>query len=663
MSHQRIKKISDTTVALGEGTPGSGDKLALSPIYRNIRAKDQYASLEGAATLYESFKRSVHQYPTENFIGERKMENGRAGPYEFLTFKQVEAKSRNLHSALAKLGLKPKDKVGIYSHNVPEWMMTIQAANRYSLAIVPLYDSLGENAVEYTINHSETGVCFIHENKVKFLLKALPKLKTLKAVVVWGNPSKDVVENISKQGIKAFEFSEFCHSGEANPLEPSPPKPQDTACIMYTSGTTGNPKGVVLTHENIVTAVASLHAYVHQQKIEIARDDSVLSFLTLAHILGRVVEEFAVSCGAKIGYWQGDVKKLTDDVAALKPTLFVAVPRVLERIQQGIQGRLRSQSPVVQFAFQAAYSWKRFWMGWGWSASDASPLLDALMFNTLKKAFGGRVRFVVSGGAPLGRAVEEYCSTVLCCPVFQGYGLTETCGASWVALPKPGNSGTVGPPLACLEFRFQAAKELSYDPNGKPPQGEICIRGPSIFKGYYQDEEKTKEAFDDEGFFHTGDVGELTSSGCLKVIDRIKNMFKLAQGEYIAAEKLENAFQDCSLVEQVWVYGNSYENFLVGVAVPDKGELTKWAKSNGLSSDLKQLCNEPKAQQEVMEQLNATGKGKGLRGFEMLRAVHLEPTEFSVENDLMTPSFKLKRPQLQKHYQKLIDEMYKKAKK
>jgi long-chain acyl-CoA synthetase len=650
----------DVVVTLGQGSPQSGDKNALSPIYRNVAAKDGWPKLAGVTTLYELFEKSVNAYPTNKCLGWRPITDGKAGDYVWINYKQTQEKAATVSAAIRATGTKAGGKVGIYSANCPEWMLVIQACNRTSLIIVPLYDSLGESAVEYTVNHSETTIVFIESSKFAPLSKAIPSIKkNVKTVVYWGKATESDISGVKSEGVDVYSWDEFLKLGTSKPVEPVPPKSDSPATIMYTSGTTGNPKGVVLTHANVLATVLGMQTYVKESKLRYeAGEDNMLSYLTLAHIFGRVAEEFALSMGAHIGYWQGDVKKLTDDVAALKPSLFVAVPRVLERIQSGITAKLQQKSWLVRFVFNVAFKFKLWSINRGNAVDKAAPLLDSILFKTFKQAFGGRVRFIVSGGAPLATHVEKFLAVTLCAPVFQGYGLTETCGASFIALPRSGHSGTVGPPTASFELRFEGSEELGYDPLADPPRGEILVRGPQVFAGYYKDDEKTKESIDKDGWFHTGDVGELTHDGCLKVIDRIKNMFKLAQGEYIAVEKLESAYSETGIVEQIWVYGNSYESYLLAVVVPKERDLKSWASSAGVSGSFEEICKDPKAEKYICEEINKTGKKHNLRGFERIKAVILDTEQFTVENGLQTPSFKLKRPQLQKHYQKQIDKKY-----
>lgn len=302
---------------------------------------------------------------------------------------------------------------------------------------------------------------------------------------------------------------------------------------------------------------------------------------------------------------------------------------------------------AARVAFNFAFNYKLFLLRQGVPHSICGLGVDQIIFKNVKQALGGKVRYIVSGGAPLASHVEDFCNVCLA-PVLQGYGLTETCAASFIMLPDPRMAHTVGPPLAPTEFRFESVNELNYDATANPPKGEICIRGPMLFAGYYKDAEKTAAEFDSDGFFHTGDIGTLTPEGCLKIIDRKKNIFKMAQGEYIAVEYVESKLSRNENVEQLWVYGNSFESALVAVVVPKPAFLEKFAGG----------AEDPEAKKAMVEELTKTGKEARLKGFEMVKAVHLDAEPFSVENDLMTPSMKVKRPQLLVHYKKEVDDMY-----
>jgi len=637
---------------------GSGGTC--SPVWAASISKEEIPKLDGAETLYELFSNSVEKYPDRACLGFRRIIKDVAQPYEFFTYQQVADRVDRVGSAFAALGLKPNDKIGVLGPNCPEWMLAMQGCNRMSMICVPLYETLGENAIEYIIDHSGTSLVLIAAKRLGRLTQAVPLLKksSLRAVVYWGEPKHEELKALKETGLKVMSFADLERLGSERRSQPHPPKPQDLSTIMYTSGTTGDPKGVMLTHEAIVTTIASCDAYLRSCGETLLPDDCYLSFLPLAHVFDRVAEEFMLYAGGAIGYWQGEIPKVLDDIQALRPTLFCGVPRVFDRIYAGIQEQLKA-SFLKRMAFKVGVAYKKTFMKLGYRVDEASPLADYLIFDNIKHRLGGRVRVIISGAAPLARHVQEFLSVVMCAPLLQGYGLTETCAATFIAEPyKWDTIGTVGAPLPGVQLRLEAVPEMGYLPTAAEPAGEVCLRGPSIFKGYYKQLELTEEVLDSDGFFHTGDIGVVTGRGALKIVDRKKNIFKLAQGEYVAVEKLESSYKDSPLVDQVWVYGNSLESCLVAVVVPLEKNLMQWAKDNGVMGTFQQVCSTRMANTLILKELTRLGQAARLKGFEMIKAVYLDSVQFNVDNNLLTPTFKLKRAPLQQHYQKQINQMY-----
>ncbi|KAI8471525.1 MAG: hypothetical protein J3K34DRAFT_416911 [Monoraphidium minutum] len=652
--------LPDCIVAVGEGD------ATHSPIYRRNTSKDGYPTLEGVATLYELFSKSVEKYADLPALGHRVVQDGKAGDFQFMTYKEAGALVGQIASALAAHGLKRQARVGVYGANTEEWMIAMQACNRMSYECVPLYDSLGENAIEFIVRHSEAVAVFVVASKAAKLAQAVDHLQAggdhhLKHVIFWGGDAPaETVEALKAHGLTVQSWKEALAAGTAAPAEPVPPTADDFSTIMYTSGTTGDPKGVLLKHSAIVAAVCNVVQYTKLWGTEFGPGDSMLSYLPLAHIFDRVAEEMFLYLGGSIGYWQGDTTKLVDDIGALKPSMFIGVPRIFDRIYTAVTGQIDKAGGVKKFLFNWGFTRKLFFMKQGTSVDNASPFFDKLVFSKVKARLGGRVKLIVSGGAPLAPHVEEFLRVTMCAPVAQGYGLTECCAGANIALADSWDQfATNGPPLSCIEMRFESVPEMNYDATDKEaPSGEVLLRGPCLFTGYYKQADKTEEVLDADGWFHTGDIGTLTAAGALKIVDRKKNIFKLSQGEYIAVEKLEATYLKASPVEQVWVYGDSYQAKLVAVVVPKKHALEDWAKAAGKSGSFKELCADPAAKAWTVKELVATGKADKLKGFELVAAVHLEPEPFSVEADLMTPTFKLKRPQLKKAYQADLDKMY-----
>ena len=641
------QRVGPVTCIVGPSRPGEGSRPSQSAVYRNVSGGSTDTPLvttwEGLSTPLEVFARSVDLYPGRPCLGWRPIAaDGTAGDFQYHSYKETDELSSHVAAGFCKLGAKPLSKIGVWSVNNVEWMLSIRGAERNNAIIVPMYDSLGATAIEYITRHSELEIAVVQADKMEAMAEVVEmKVPTLRGCVSIGAVDPAVKKRIEKAGLFVHTFDEMVQLGKANPSKTTAPKPEDVSCIMYTSGTSGTPKGVVIHHRALVSGIASAHDMIQQTKLGISEDDSLLSYMPLAHIFDRLMEEFSLSCGARIGYWQGNVKKLMDDVAAFKPTLFMAVPRILERVCDGVNAKLTEGSPVVRGLFNGAFALKRTMLNLGISHRASGLLTDSTVFAKIRNALGGQARFIVSGGAPLPAHVEEFC-TVCLAPVLQGYGLTESCAASFIMLPDPRMAKTVGPPLKSTEFRLESVPDLEYDALADPPKGEILLRSPMLFSGYFKDPEKTKECIDADGWFHTGDVGTLTDQGCLKIIDRVKNLFKLAQGEYIAVEYLEGIFSRSPNVEQIWVYGDSHHSFLVAVVVPK-------ASSRGSISE-----------SDLLSQLQQTGKDAKLKGFEMIRAVSISDEEFTVDNDLLTPTFKPKRPQLKKRFAAELDRMYQK---
>ncbi|KAJ9148064.1 hypothetical protein P3X46_030159 [Hevea brasiliensis] len=638
---------------------------SVGPVYRSVFAKDGFPPpIPGMDSCWDVFRISVEKYPNNPMLGLRETVNGMAGKYAWQTYKQVYDLVIKVGNSIRSCGVEPGGKCGIYGANCPEWIMSMEACNAHGLFCVPLYDTLGAGAVEYIICHAEVSIAFVEEKKIAELLKTFPNsTQYMKTIVSFGKVAPEQREEIEKFGLAVYSWEEFLKLGEDKQYDLPVKKKSDICTIMYTSGTTGDPKGVLISNDSIVTIIAGVKRLLESVNEQLTTKDLYLSYLPLAHIFDRVIEELFISHGASIGFWRGDVKLLIEDIGELKPTIFCAVPRVLDRIYSGLTQKIALGGFLKQTLFNIAYSYKLNSMKKGHSHDKASPLCDKIVFDKVKQGLGGNVRLILSGAAPLAIHVEAFLRVVSCAHVLQGYGLTETCAGTFVSLPNEMPMlGTVGPPVPNVDVCLESVPEMNYDALSSTPRGEICVRGNTVFSGYYKREDLTKEVLID-GWFHTGDIGEWQPDGSLKIIDRKKNIFKLSQGEYVAVENLENIYGLASGIDSIWVYGNSFESFLVAVVNPNKQALENWAQENGMGGDFKSLCENLKAKEFILGELTKTGKEKKLKGFEFVKAVHLDPEPFDIERDLLTPTYKKKRPQLLKYYQDVIDKMYKSASK
>lgn len=281
-----------------------------------------------------------------------------------------------------------------------------------------------------------------------------------------------------------------------------------------------------------------------------------------------------------------------------------------------------------------------------------------VVFKQIRQSLGGSVKFIITGSAPISPEVLHFLRVCTGCYVMEGYGATETGGACSLQMPGERSVGHVGPPFLCSMYKLADVPEMNLQVN-RDKRGEILVHGTNIFKGYYKDEEKTNAAIDSDGWYHTGDIGVFDANGCVKVVDRVKNIFKLQQGEYIAPEKIENIYTRSKYVAQVFVYGNSYKSSLISVIVPEETVVQEWAKQHQLDLDFKKLCANEELKKVILKDITQLGKSGDLKGFEQVKDIYLHSELFSIENGLLTPTMKSKRNEIQKYFQKEIDEMYK----
>ncbi|XP_024020032.1 long chain acyl-CoA synthetase 1 [Morus notabilis] len=643
-----------------EGKEGKDGKPSVGPVYRNLLSKHNFPPPDPELTTsWDLFSKSANRNPGNRMLGWRKLVDGKFGPYVWKTYKEVYEEVLHIGSALRASGAEPGSRIGIYGSNCPEWIVAMEACNAHSLICVPLYDTLGPGAVNFIIDHAEVDYVFVQDKKVKELLNPdCGSSQRLKSMVCFTSLTEEQKEKAAQFGIKPFSWHEFLDMGKQNPIEIVPPQTYNVSTIMYTSGTSGDPKGVVLTHETIAFSVRGVDLFMEQFEDKMTDDDAYLSFLPLAHILDRLVEEYFFHKGASVGYYHGDLNALADDLTELKPTLFAGVPRVFERVHEGIKKGVQELNPRRRKIFDLLYKYKLAWMNWGYKNKNASPLADFLAFRKIKARLGGRVRLILSGGAPLSHEIEEFLRVTSCSFVVQGYGLTETCGPATLAFPDEMSLvGTVGSISVFNELRLEEVQEMGYNPLGNPPRGEICLRGKSVFVEYHKNPELTREVMRD-GWFHTGDIGEMLPNGAVKIIDRKKNLIKLSQGEYVPLEHLENVYAITPIVEDIWIYGDSFKSFIIAVVVPHEENTKKWAYLNGHMGSFSELCHLDQLKNHILSELKLTAERNKLRGFEYVKGVILEPQPFDMERDLVTATLKKKRNHLLKYYQVQIDELY-----
>ncbi|XP_053168201.1 long-chain-fatty-acid--CoA ligase 5 [Hemicordylus capensis] len=607
---------------------------------------------EDAKTLYEGFKRG--RYVSENgpCLGYRKPKQ----PYKWLSYQQVLDRAEYLGSGFLHKGCKPSSDqfIGIFAQNRPEWVISELACYTYSMVAVPIYDTLGPEAIVYIINKADLSTVICDKpDKAQLILENCEQGKTpgLKTVVLMDSFDNKLKEKGATLGVEVLPLKELEALGRDNLNKPVPPKPEDLSIVCFTSGTTGNPKGAMLTHECVVANAAAFIKSL-ETTTPFGASDISISYLPLAHMFERAVQTLMYSNGGKVGFFQGDIKLLTDDMKALKPTIFPVVPRLLNRIYDKIQSG--AQTKFQKLMLNIAVTRKHAEVKQGIFRNTS--LWDKLVFKKIQEMMGGNLRIVVTGAAPISQSVLTFLRAAFGCRIFEAYGQTECTAGCTFSLPGDWTTGHVGPPLACNIIKLDDVVEMNYFSANN--EGEICIKGPSVFKGYLKDPEKTAEVIDKDGWLHTGDIGKWMPSGVLKIIDRKKNIFKLAQGEYIAPEKIENIYIRSAPVAQVFIHGDSLQSFVVGVVVPDAETLADFAAKLGVKGSYEELCKNEVVKKGILTDLLKLGKEAGLKSFEQVKDLYLHPELFTIENGLLTPTLKAKRAEISKYLRSQIDALY-----
>ncbi|KAG8217331.1 hypothetical protein J3R82DRAFT_5426 [Butyriboletus roseoflavus] len=606
-------------------------------------------------TLPEIFDNGCSYNPDARLLGHRPVISTQPlkfGPYAWQTYKQVDVRRRKVGSALHQLFksgiLKTEDleTVGIWAQNRPEWQIVELALHAYGKVGVSLYDTLGKDSVDFIINHSALSVVFTTLDHIPTLLKMSSKIPVLKMIISFDPLDKQVrhalVSWAETVGVQIKDLSEIESFGEAHLIDPLPVSTDQIATLCYTSGTTNRPKGAILTHGNLATS-----AYSNVVGIPYPQNYCLLSYLPLAHIYEREVELTCIAIGGCIGYFTGDPLRLLEDAQFLKPHFFPAVPRVLNRVYQsamaagnvpGLKGALFRMA--VQAKLDQLHK----------TGINTHPLWDFLVFSKVRAVLGGNVVLVSTGSAPISTEVIDFLKIAFYCEV------TED---------DPTSSGTIGPPQPINELKLVDVPAMNYTSEDKPnPRGELCVRGMNCFIGYYKDENNTQDTLKD-GWIHTGDVAEVDSYGRFKIIDRVKNIMKLAQGEYVALEKVENAYTACPIVQQIYVHGDSLQSYLTAVVIPNPVVFAPLASAifgRKITDDdteaLRAAVKDPRVIQEVLDMLSEEGRKNRLAGFEVVKRVHLTMDPFTVEDNTLTPTFKMRRKDAYAKFKAELDALY-----
>ena len=599
-------------------------------------------------TGFENLPQTLPHYCLESFRRNKKpdalcFKNG--GGWQRISGSDAIERVKRLALGLAAFGIEKGDRVAIISENRPEWSLTDLALLCLGAVNVPIYTTQAVDQIRYILENSGSKMIFVSGRKLyKHAAEAIRSVESIEHVVFFDE------EGISQAETKAVTLDEVVARGES--LDPddrsfeellSKVEANDLATIIYTSGTTGEPKGVMLTHENFVSNVLAI-----SRGLPITSSDRSLAVLPLSHIFERTVFYVLCANGVSINYCSS-FDQLATFLQEVKPTIMTAVPRLFEQVYHKIVKKGRS-----------AGGWKSRLFEWSldvgqeyWSFRDKHEpvpaalaakhaLANRLVFSKWRDGVGGKLRFFVSGGAPLSKKLS-YAFWAAGIPILQGYGMTEACIVS-ANRPEDNKIGSIGKPFAGIEMRISEK------------DGEILIRGANVMQGYYHNPEETARALDAEGFYHTGDVGYRDHDGHFYVTDRLKDLFKLSNGKYVAPLQVESLLKQSPLVSQAVVVGSGRKQ-VGALIVPDWDALKDAMSEQGVPVDgsREELSVNPNFVKRV--QNDAVELTRELSDYERVKRVHLLPREFSIDKGEMTPTLKIKRSVIDEKYQEAIDEI------
>lgn len=613
-------------------------------------------------TIHDLFEVSVASVPRNKCLGYRPWNpNTKTWENKFVwsTYAEVAERRKNYGAGIVeihqRIGVKEdKYAVGIWAQNRPEWQITELALLSQSLWPVSLYETLGPEATEYIINHSGLVSVACSLPHIPALLKLAPRVPSLKIIIsldpldageMNGHSKLSLLNAAAAQvGVQIFSMQDVEAIGARSGRPMRPPKAEDVLTINYTSGTTGNPKGVLITHAQGVAGISAARS-----NQTILPGDVHLSYLPLAHIYGRMADQTALATGASIGYFHGDIATLVEDIKLLRPTGLMSVPRLFNRINSSIQAATIEQEGFKGALSRRVIDAKKASMALPQGkATNKHFLYDKIWTPKVLKGVGlTRARTMVSGSAQLDPDVHVFLRAAFGNNFVQGFGMTETYAVGTVQLPGDFTTGNIGPPCPSVELCIESVPDYEYTVQDKPhPRGELLMRGPIIFKEYYRNPEETAKAIEADGWFHTGDIVEVDSMGRFKIIDRKKNVLKLAQGEYISPERIENVYLGSSnLISMAYVHGDPKESSLVGIFGIDPVNFAPYAskilKQNISPEDkaaLKVAANDPRVKANFLKLLDKIGTSHKFNSFEKVRNVYFDIEPFTVENELLTPT-------------------------
>lgn len=573
-------------------------------------------------TIPEAIFETAKKHPFKKALCYKK-----GGVYYSVNYKDLEKRVKNFACVLKSFGVKKGDKIAILSENRPEWAISDLAIMAAGAIVVPVHSTLSPKIIQYILSHSEAKILVVSSsdllNKAFAFYDDLPHLDK---VIVLENLSLEERESIKKE---ILYWNDVLIENKNN-FEKEELNPEDICSIIYTSGTTGLPKGVMLSHNNFLSNAMAVNKI-----IPVKKDDVFLSFLPLSHVLERLAGYYVpLIFGANITYAE-NIKQLPINLKEVKPTILICVPRIFEKFHDAVWDKVNKSSSFQKRIFLWALKTKR--------GSLMHKLAGIFVFKKIKRQMGGRIRLTISGGASLNDQIERFFLKIGIL-ILEGYGLTETSPVISANTEKDFRIRTVGKIIPGVSVEIDAENK------------EILVKGPSVMQGYYKNEEETEKAFDKKRWFHTGDLGYLDKDGFLTVIGRKKEMIITSGGKNVWPETIENILNNDKYITGSMIIGHR-QKFISALIFPDWEEITLFLKKNNFKiEEPERLIYSPEVIKKIKERVDKINED--LNDYEKIKSFKIIINEFSQERDELTPTLKLRRHIIEKHYRKEIDSIY-----
>jgi len=584
--------------------------------------------------LVEVFENSVKDFADRPLFGTK-----RRGEWKWMSYREFGRHTDELRGGLAQLGIGEDDVVAMIANNRPEWAVAAYATYGLSARFVPMYESQLPKDWKFILKDSEAKVLFVATEEIYAQITELAdECEALEHVVLLG------------EGDAELTYDDVRATGREHPADTVSPDPDKIAGFIYTSGTTGNPKGVLLSHRNLASNVSAMH-----EVFPMAPEDRSLSFLPWAHSFGQTVELHGLlSMGASMGIAES-VPKIVENLGEVQPTLLFSVPRIFNKIHDGVLKKVEEDGGFRKKLFFATLETAKQKKQLDEARKSSGfvdfkhKILDNLVASKIRARFGGQLKYAFSGGAAISKEVAEFIDA-LGITVYEGYGLTETSPIATANWPGARKIGSVGKPIPGVRV------EIDNDITEDPKHGEIIVFGHNVMQGYHGLPEANEEVFVEGGGFRTGDMGYLDDDGFLYISGRIKEQYKLENGKYVVPAPLEEHLQLSMVINQAFVHGQNHP-FNVALIVPDEDALQKWAQENGLGGKtFAELCADDRVQALMRQEID---KYSGeFKQFEKIKRFAVIDEEFTVENGMLTPKMSVKRRKVIEKWGDTLEGLY-----